>query len=174
MTNITLNGRQLKFLTISDFLNNLHAKNVLLLSSRDLRKTPLLFGEDNYMSTFVSELNARAVPITFLLVDRKKGKRELLTNIDSFTNNETVVILHNVSPFYVLKVKLNKKIKVVMPIYFLNNRTCSFLHNLNNRFGPIFWQLFVHEYLFASSEVAKGLKKAGLIRTISIVSPQYT
>lgn len=126
------------------------------------------------MSTFMSELRARAIPFAFLLVDESKGTGNLLTEIDHFVDNETLIILHNVSPFYIIKVKFNKKPRVVMPVYFLSNRVCSMLHNLNNRFGPIFWQLLVDEYLVASPAVAEGLKKVGMIRKINIVPPQYS
>ena len=166
--------KQSNALKVSDFIDNLKAKKVLLLSSRDLRTKPLLYGEDNYMSTFMSELRARAIPFAFLLVDESKGTGNLLTEIDHFVDNETLIILHNVSPFYIIKVKFNKKPRVVMPVYFLSNRVCSMLHNLNNRFGPIFWQLLVDEYLVASPAVAEGLKKVGMIRKINIVPPQYS
>lgn len=163
-------------LTMSQYVDELKAKKVLLLSSRDLRKKPFLYGEDNYISMLLSEFNKKAIPVTMVLVkeDPQKERENIINNIERSIDDQTLIILHNVSPFNILKTKLRRKATIVMPIYFLSNRTCSFLSNLNNKWGPVFWQVFVDEFIVSSPIVAERLRKMGLIRKISVMPPKYS
>jgi hypothetical protein len=162
---------------IAKWVSTLAAKRVLLASNRDITVKPFLYGEDYYIHTIVSELERCGVPVNFAIFSGKKMEslgRDAAIDIEKIVDEHTVVILHNVSPFRVCKVKIKKRMKVVMPVYFVWNKLLLAYTNLRGSLGLSFWQPIVDEYLVATPSVAERLRKLGIVRKISILPPEYT
>jgi len=149
----------------------LDTKQVLLLSNRNITVKPFLYGEDYYIHAVISELEKRGIPVKMKVINRcNRVKNPPYPEVDK----NTLVILHNVSPIHVCKLKMRKKFRVLMPVYFLWNRAASPLSNLRTIFGSVFWQFVVDEYLVPSPNLAEKLKKLGVVRKIRILPPKYS
>jgi len=162
---------------MATWAHNLTTKSVLLLSNRDLDARPFLHGEDYYINTLVSELRKSGIIIDVAIFDRKKmcySERSAITRASETVSNNTLVILHNVSPSNMLKAKVNQNIRVLVPVYFLWNRAMSLSNNLRTILGSFFWQIIVDEYLVPTQGLAKRMRRLGVFRRITVLPPEYS
>jgi hypothetical protein len=95
-------------------------------------------------------------------------------NIEDLIHKDTLVFLHNVSPFHIIKAKIRKKCKVVVPIYFVWNLEGSIFSNTKGIIGQFLWQPLVNQYLATSAEVAQRLRRIGIARNVTVVGPEYS
>jgi len=157
-------------------INALVARRVLIISNRDLGVKPLLYGEDYYMHSIASEMERRGILVEFAIFNENKTeprRRNATIDIEEIVGNHTVVVLHNISPLYICKAKMRKKIWVVMPVYFVWNRI-SPINTIIRSLGLPFWQPLVNEYLVPTPSLAGRLRRLGVVRKISILPPEYT
>lgn len=167
----------LNFYNFINFLKKQGATHVLLVCNRDVTNGPHLYGEDYYIHDLMSKLEKSGfiVDLAFFQRDRLEIKNKALKigGIEDFVCKNSAIILHNVSPFYALKAKMRKKAKLVMPVYFLWNKSSSLKDNLRTNFGVLFWQPVIDAYLVLSPNLAIALKKRGIIRPIIVQPPEY-
>ena len=160
----------------SNFIKILNANHVFLVSNRDITVKPFLYGEDFYIHGITSKLEKYGISVDYAILQGKKIKykgQNATVNIGDIVNEHSVIILHNVSPFYALKAKIKKKVRIVMPVYFLWNKSSSLKDTFRTSFGVLFWQPVIDVYLVPSPNLAVALKKRGIIRPIMVLPPEY-
>jgi len=152
---------------------------VLIFSNRDLSSKPYLYGEDHYISALIELLKKMGnnVDIAVLFKDKiKVFKGENVISVESIDNlikEYDLILLHNISPYKIIRVKIKYNIRVFMPIYFLWNRTSPLIYNLLSRAGITLWQFIVDAYIAPSSLIYKGLRLQGVFKKIYVIPPYY-
>ncbi|HVP92541.1 MAG TPA: hypothetical protein VMS94_02230 [Acidobacteriota bacterium] len=168
---------QIDFFTLSEYIEALVGERVLFISNRDLNEKPFLYGEDYYISTFMLESKKKRIPVDLAVLEKNKVKingQDTTPTIDKDLESYTVLLIHNISPFHVLSSKIRYRPKIIMPVYFLSNRSSSLLDNSKWIIAPFLWQPMINEYLVPSSILAQGLRRNAVIRHISVVPPVYS
>jgi hypothetical protein len=161
----------------SDWAKTLRNKRVLVITNRNLNQRPFVFGEDQYVFGLMQELQQNGIQAeTFWLAKKSsaqalKGKK--ITDLKKVVENYDVIVLHGISPFLLLGAKLKYRLNIVMPVYFLWNKTLPLGSNLKAVLGSTLWQLAVSHYLATSPRVMKGLIARGIFRKIFLIPPTY-
>lgn len=157
--------------SLSEWVKTIPTKKVLILSNKPFSTKPLLYGEDYYINSIVDTSIKTGLQVDVYIC--KDGINAEIKRIAKIIESKTTVILHNVSPLYLFKVKLKKKIRVILPIYFLSNRVCSMIDNFRNTIGPFFMQSIVDEYLACSITTLHNLRKLGICKKLTFLPPHY-
>ncbi|MEM2741631.1 MAG: hypothetical protein QXD95_05725, partial [Nitrososphaeria archaeon] len=130
---------------------------------------PCLYGEDYYIQKIIEELRLNGISVDIIVMSNQRH----LSNILKIARNYDVFILHNISPWKVFKAKIKHGIKIVMPVYFLWNKSSPLIYNLISRMGLTLWQLIIDEYIVPSPQIAKGLRLQGIFKRICFKPPAY-
>lgn len=177
MRSAKLMSLRIDFFNLPDYVDALVGERILLISNRDLNEKPFLHGEDYYISNFILEFKKKRIPVDLAVLEKNKVKingRGAATTIDENLESYTVLVIHNISPFHVVKSKIRCRHKMIMPVYFLSNRSSSIFDNSKWIIAPFLWQPIIDEYLVPSSILAQGLRRRGVTRHISVVPPAYS
>jgi hypothetical protein len=138
-----------------------------------------VYGEDYYVLTLMKLIRGMggSVDVASLSMDGvrlyKHGNFASMKSINDVAKDYDVIILHNVSPRKIIEAKIKYRIKVIMPIYFLWNKTSPLIHNLIGRMGTTMWQFIVDGYVVPSPLIYKGLRFQGIFKKIYIIPPLY-
>lgn len=168
--------RDIRRFNLSEWVDKISAERILFLSNKDFVTRYFLHGEDYYINTIITELTRRGSWVDIGVFRNKRvhiNDEPETKEIDEAISPGTIMILQGLSPFYFWKLKIKKKARIILPVYFLWNRTCTSLDNLRTALGPIFWQIAVDEYLVPSPSVAESLRRMGIFRKLTILPPHY-
>jgi hypothetical protein len=103
----------------------------------------------------------------------RNGNLISVENIDDLIKDYNLIILHNVSPYKIIRARTKYGIKVIMPIYLLWNRASPLIYSLLSRIGITLWQFIVDGYIASSPLICKGLRLQGVFKKIYIIPPYY-
>ena len=173
-----ITGHMIVFATIEDWVRSYTVNQVLLLSNRNIAARPFLYGEDYYMHTLMSKFAELGVSV-HIITEHKRNTNSIeakfrTKSIDEMNDKNTLVILHNTSPYHVCKMRISKRTKVLVPIYFIGHKAFPIHSRLKGIMGLLLWQPLVDEYLVSSLSLAQGLKRLGIIKKINVVRPEYS
>jgi len=165
--------------SVGELARNLALGKTLLIAHRDITQKPLLRGEDYFMDRLLEKLKADGVSIDFAVLRQNVVKlnrqhcTDKVQNLDNVLKEYNAVILFGVSPSKLLIAKLRYKLRLMMPVVFLWNKSLSTISNLKNTIGHTFWQIAVNDYIATSSNIARGLRLRGIFRRIYLIKPVY-
>lgn len=159
--------------------NTLTQDKILLVTERDITLKPHLYGEDYYIYTLLKELKKTGIYVDIAVFpensmrfyEQRKMKR--MQDIEPITKSYDAIILHNVSPFKLLRAKFKYKFKLIMPVYFVWNKSSPAISNVRWLVGDTLWQLIVNEFIATSPTVVRGLKIRGIFKKIRLIPPVY-
>jgi len=152
---------------------------ILVLSNIDILSKSYIYGEDYYIRTLMELLRKIGNNVDLAVVYRDKirvyrgGNLISVESIDDLIKDYNLIILHNVSPYEIIRVRIKYGIKVIMPIYLLWNRASPLIYNLLSRIGITLWQFIVDGYIAPSPLIYKGLRLQGVFKKILIIPPYY-
>jgi len=160
---------------ITNWAKNIGVSKVFLLTNRDIKFRPTVYGEDYYINTLIMEIEKAGVKVEIaqLCKDKIQFNGRQFNDLADIVSNNSMTIIHNPSPYYGLKSKLTKKVKVVVPVYFINNKVASIKNNLKSIFGIFLWQFFIDEYIVASPILAKNMRRIGVHKKVTVLQPHY-
>jgi len=150
-------------------------KRVVILTNKDIVTKPFLHGEDYYIHTIASKAITQGISVRIQLLQATGlcvHSRKPLKNLENTVDRRTVMILHNVSPFHIVGLKIRRKPVIVMPVYFIWSKVSKFA-NFKEALGAFLWQLMVDEYLVTSPKLAQSLRKIGVVKKINVVPLEY-
>lgn len=164
------------------FIDDLTYGRILVLANRDVTMKPCMYGEDYYIQMLVNTLKVNRANVDIAMplnreefkVYMREGGNKIISTIDEIIRGYDILILHNISPRKVLRAKIKyKKIKIIMPVYFLWNKGTPVITNIRNRIGLTLLQFIIDEYLVPSPKMVKSLRLQGIIKKIRFIPPVY-
>jgi len=152
---------------------------ILILSNRDILSKSYIYGEDYYIRTLMELLRKMDNNVDLAVLYRDKirvyrGENLLsVESIDDLIKDYNLVVLHNVSPYEIIRARIKYNIKVIMSIYLLWNRASPLIYNLLSRIGVTLWQFIVDGYIASSPLIYRKLRLQGVFKKIYVIPPYY-